>query len=213
MRAELELARSHEQTDWPAVAASVETEVERLGGLVDDLVLIARMSERRPATEAFAIADAVRDVGARRRSVPVRLEGSSGDLLDADGPSMPDIEVDGDPGAVRQALDHLVANAARHATSFVEISIDATPETVTVHVDDDGPGIAPADRERVLQRFVRLDEARSRDRGGSGLGLAVAAEVAAAHGGSVVIGERPGGGARVSMTVRRSRIPAQLAGA
>jgi signal transduction histidine kinase len=70
---------------------------------------------------------------------------------------------------------------------------------VVLTVDDDGPGIPDAERERVLQRFVRLDEARSRDDGGSGLGLAIVDEVARAHGGSVSISQSPLGGARIEV--------------
>ena len=68
-------------------------------------------------------------------------------------------------------------------------------------VDDDGPGIPEAERERALERFVRLDEARSRDEGGSGLGFAIVDEVVRTHGGSVVIiGQSPLGGARIEVT-------------
>jgi signal transduction histidine kinase len=204
MRAELEVARTQPDTDWPAVGRALEVEVERLRSLVDDLVLIARMSERCPVVERFSIADAVRDVGGRRRSVEVHL--------DLDGSVVPDLDVGGDPLAVRQALDHIVANAARHAASRVDVWVAVEADAVSIHVDDDGPGIAPADRQRVLCRFVRLDEGRSRDAGGSGLGLAVASEVAAAHGGRVTIGESPSGGARVSLTVSRARVLAPAPG-
>jgi signal transduction histidine kinase len=94
-------------------------------------------------------------------------------------------------------------NAARHARMAVGVSV-STDRTgwVEVVVDDDGPGIAPDDRTRVFERFVRLDDARARDGGGSGLGLAIVAEVIAAHGGSVAFEESPLGGARL-----RIRLP------
>ena len=68
-------------------------------------------------------------------------------------------------------------------------------------VADDGPGIPPAERERVLERFVRLDDARARDAGGSGLGLAIVAAIVAAHGGRVQVGAGPAGGAAVEVTL------------
>ena len=72
---------------------------------------------------------------------------------------------------------------------------------VVLRVDDDGPGIAVADRERVLERFVRLDEARSRQRGGAGLGLAIVRGVVETHGGRIVVGEADGGGARFDVVL------------
>jgi signal transduction histidine kinase len=75
---------------------------------------------------------------------------------------------------------------------------------VVLDIDDDGPGIDPADRERVKKRFVRLDEARTRDTGGSGLGLAIVAELVAAHHGSVEITGSPLGGARIEVRLPRS---------
>jgi signal transduction histidine kinase len=79
---------------------------------------------------------------------------------------------------------------------------------VRLRVDDDGPGIPEADRERVFERFVRLDDARARDDGGSGLGLAIVAELVAAHGGTVAITPSPIGGIRVEVTLPRLSDPA-----
>jgi signal transduction histidine kinase len=95
-----------------------------------------------------------------------------------------------------RALRNLGDNAARHATMRVALAVRTLDATVEVSVDDDGSGIPLADRERVLERFVRLDEGRARDAGGSGLGLAIVAEVVRAHGGSLRVAESPLGGAR-----------------
>ena len=73
-------------------------------------------------------------------------------------------------------------------------------------VADDGPGIAPADRDRVFERFVRLDTDRSRAAGGSGLGLAIVAEIVAAHQGRVTVGDRPGGGTVITVYLRDSEL-------
>ncbi len=206
IRTELEVARRDPEAAWEAVASTVLGEVDRLQSLVDDLLLLARINERGIASERFAVLDVIRDVAGRRREVPVTtaVVDAAGDWADA--PAAAPVLIVGDGQAVQRALDHVVANAARHAASRVEIVVDhaGLPGMIAIHVDDDGPGIAPADRERVLQRFERLDQARDRDAGGSGLGLAVAADVAAAHGGTVRIDDSPLGGARVTLTLRHN---------
>jgi signal transduction histidine kinase len=94
-------------------------------------------------------------------------------------------------------------NAARHASSRVGFALAERDGAAVLAVDDDGPGVPAADRERVLERFVRLDQARARDAGGSGLGLAIVAELVAAHGGAVRVADSPLGGARVEVTSPR----------
>ena len=99
-----------------------------------------------------------------------------------------------------------MANAARHAASAVRIEVAADGRRGRRScVDDDGPGIPVAKRDDVVRRFVRLDEGRARDGGGAGLGLAVTADVAAAHGGRLEIGDAPLGGARRSSAACRAR--------
>jgi signal transduction histidine kinase len=96
-------------------------------------------------------------------------------------------------------LRNLLENAARHASSRVELRVGVTDGDAVVTVADDGPGIPEEDRGRVFDRFVRLDSDRARSSGGAGLGLAIVAEVVAAHGGNVTIGDRPGGGMLVTV--------------
>ena len=103
--------------------------------------------------------------------------------------------VHGDIDALRRVLRNLGENAARHASSQIAIAVVERGGDVLLTVDDDGPGIPESERARVLERFVRLDEARSRDEGGSGLGLAIVDEVVRAHGGAVSISRSPLGGA------------------
>jgi len=106
--------------------------------------------------------------------------------------------VQGDPLALDRLVANLVDNAARHAARRVVVGLaEVESGAVILTVEDDGPGIPTRERERVFERFVRLDEARSRDDGGSGLGLAIVAAVARTHGATVTIDERPGGGTRV----------------
>ena len=110
-------------------------------------------------------------------------------------------EVIGDEQAVRRAVDHVVANAARHATSMARVTMRRRRRGVALDVDDDGPGIPAGRRDDVVRRFVRLDEGRVRDGGGAGLGLAVAADVVDAHGGPLLINDSPLGGTRVTLTL------------
>ena len=117
---------------------------------------VGRASRLRPSPGHI-----VRDVGSRRRRVPVEITFDGAD----------DHVVTGDETALSSAIDHLVANATRHAASGVALVLTRDAEHLRLTVDDDGAGIPPADRLRVLERFVRLDEARSRDGGGAGLGL------------------------------------------
>ena len=192
MRTELEVATRTETTyhcanDWTETSGVLIGELDRLQFLVDDLLLLARGDERGFTVRDVDVVDLVHDVAARRRRPDV--------IVSVDVDPERDTVVSGDRAALERALDHLVANAVRNASGRVGVSIDGR----AVHVDDDGPGIPADQRDAVVRRFVRLDEGRGRDSGGAGLGLAVASDVAAAHGGRLVITDSPLGGARVSM--------------
>ncbi|HTH04498.1 MAG TPA: ATP-binding protein, partial [Ilumatobacteraceae bacterium] len=102
-------------------------------------------------------------------------------------------------------VGNLLTNARRHAVEQVRVQLVESDGEVVLTVDDDGTGVAPADRERVYERFVRLDEARSTHDGGSGLGLAIAREIVVAHGGAIEMGTSPLGGARVTVHLPGSR--------
>ncbi len=107
------------------------------------------------------------------------------------------VRVTGDPHHLHRVLRNLVDNAARHARRTVSITLTKSGLVVA----DDGPGIPAADRDRVFDRFVRLDEDRSRRGGGAGLGLAIVRELVAAHGGTVTVGASPTGGAEFHVTL------------
>jgi signal transduction histidine kinase len=170
-------------------------EVDRMTSLVSDLLTLARSDE---GTRARRVEVDLDDVAAGeaagcarlRPEVSVRLEGEP-------------VRVLGDPGLLVRAVRNLVENAVRYATRQVVVRIGTQGAYATVVVEDDGPGIPAADRERVLERFVRLDEHRARQDGGTGLGLAIAAEVARAHGGSIEIGDTALGGAQVTLLLPR----------
>ena len=177
-RTQLEVAAAVDAgTPAGELATDVLLAVERLGRLVDDLLLLARLDEapRRPAEPVDLVALATEVVG---RYAAARVAVS----LD---PCDSDCVVRADPGAVRRVLTNLVDNAVRHARSAVRVSVGPGLLTVT----DDGPGIPAADRERVFDRFTRLDAARGRDQGGAGLGLAIVRQLVTAHGGTETLSD------------------------
>ena len=106
------------------------------------------------------------------------------------------------PDSFTRAIGNLVANALRHA-GHVEVTARHEGRWLTVTVEDDGPGIAPDDREEAFKPFVRLDTARNIDDGGTGLGLAIARDIARSHGGDILLSESALGGLRAMI-----RIPA-----
>jgi signal transduction histidine kinase len=104
-------------------------------------------------------------------------------------------EVTGSRGQLARVLANLLDNARRHAHERVTVTVRREGTWAVLGVADDGDGVAEADRERIFERFVRLDAARSRDDGGAGLGLAIARDVAVRHGGTLTAGAAPAGGA------------------
>ena len=113
------------------------------------------------------------------------------------------MRVRGDLRQLTHAVRNLFDNAARHAETRVVVSLDANGGGAILAVDDDGEGIPEGERHAIFERFVRLDESRGRSSGGAGLGLALVAEVARIHGGSVVAGESQLGGARLVLCLPR----------
>jgi signal transduction histidine kinase len=176
IRAQLDvaLATPTSSAQWRELAADVLQDIERVSRLAEDMLLLARL-----------------DSGATTRREVVDVAG----LLGLSGEAL---WVEADPVMLRRALDNLVTNAERHARREVEIQARGVEGLVVVTVDDDGPGIATPDRERVFERWLRLDDARARDDGGAGLGLAIARSIARSHGGDITIEDSPLGGVRAS---------------
>ncbi|HQZ33333.1 MAG TPA: HAMP domain-containing sensor histidine kinase [Ilumatobacteraceae bacterium] len=180
LRADLEISVTHpDRTDWLNVARDTLSDVERLQLLTEDLLALARLdaSTSRPqqAVDIAALArDAISDV--RRTDVHVTAHGLDNTMT-----------VQGDEAQLRRMLRNLVHNAEQHATTHLSIELTAQAHAVTLKVSDDGPGIAPQDRERVFERFVRLDDARTRDSGGTGLGLAIVHDIVLRHDGHIRI--------------------------
>lgn len=185
IRAQLETALQYpDDVDWPAVARIVLAEDERLDHLVGNLLAMARLEEGRlgPRSE-IDMDDLVMAQTHRMTGVRLDLSGVSGG------------RVWGNPDELTSVVRNLLDNAARHATSTVAVSVREEGPWVLVCVGDDGPGVPVDQRERVFERFARLQEGRSRDQGGTGLGLALSRRVAESHGGRIEVDDSPLGGA------------------
>jgi len=163
---------------------------------VEDLLVLARLDEPAGGRQVVDLVALAREVVASMRwPVPVRvdLSGASAGAGEGLGSDGGEVDVAVDPRAVRRAVANLVANAARHAAGEVVVRVTSEPGGAVLDVLDDGPGIPPADRERVFERFTRLDDARDRDAGGTGLGLSIARAAVERDRGSVRAEEPPGG--------------------
>ncbi|MFG3154397.1 sensor histidine kinase [Streptomyces sp. NPDC048219] len=179
LRTQLEVAAAH--PELLDLDGAVQDTV-RLQRLATDLLLLARLDAgERPADARVDLAALARAQAEGRAGVGVRAEGA--------------VAVAGSRGQLERVLANLLDNAQRHARSAVEVSVRREGGTAVAAVADDGEGVPAADRERIFERFVRLDAARSRDDGGAGLGLAIARDVAERHGGTLTVGDAPAGGA------------------
>lgn len=190
IRQHAEVVVAHpDRTTATELAEVVLAEQRRMQRLVEDLLLLARADEQVPFARApVDLDDLAFEEGHRLRSAT---------SLRVDTSKVGAARVHGDVDALRRVLRNLGENAARHASSRIDIALADRGGDVVLTVDDDGQGIPEPEHDRVLGRFVRLDEARSRDDGGSGLGLSIVDEVARAHGGSIKIEQSPLGGARI----------------
>ena len=204
MRQHSEVALAHPgRTTVNELAATVLAEDLRMQLLVENLLLLARADEGGLTLAEGDVVDLDDLVLAEAR----RLRDAT--ALEVDARAVCAGRVRGSAAQLRSLVGNLLDNAARHARAKVTISLkeeqdeQAGRSAVVLRVDDDGGGIAAADRGRIFERFVRLDNARSRDHGGAGLGLAIVAEVAGAHGGTVVATDGPRCGARFEV-----RLPA-----
>jgi signal transduction histidine kinase len=179
IQTQLEVALAHpEATDWEATAREILRETARMQRVVEDMLLLAQMDEDTvpPRREQVDLDELL--LGEARR---LRDRGR----VAVDASRVSGARVTGDRDQLTRVVRNLVANAERHAVAQVSLELRTIDGEAELVVADDGPGIPPADRERVFQRFTRLDEARGRGRGGAGLGLAIARQVVGAHGGAI----------------------------
>jgi signal transduction histidine kinase len=184
LRQYAEVARDYpDRIDAGELAGAVLDEGARLEAIVRSMLLLTRVDEHALDAHPVDLDDLVLAEAARLRTTT---------SLTVDTSGVGALRVSGDAALLAQLLRNLADNAARHADARVAFALGSG----LLAVDDDGPGIPPEERERVFERFVRLDEARSRDAGGSGLGLAIVRRIAEVHGGRVDVQESPLGGAR-----------------
>jgi two-component system OmpR family sensor kinase len=184
----------------------IESEGGRMGLLVEDLLLLARLDQQRPLAlkpvDLAAIAgDAVHDARtlAPDRTIALHLDESLSDVP----------VVRGDEGRLRQVVGNLVTNAVVHTPAGTRVTVELAEDpgdvgVLVLRVADDGPGMEPADAARAFERFYRADASRNRSAGGTGLGLSIVDSLVAAHGGSVHLDTAAGLGTTVTVRLPRS---------
>ncbi|MFD0422016.1 sensor histidine kinase [Streptomyces parvus] len=193
LRTQLEVAEAHpELLDLPGAVA----DTVRLQVLAADLLLLARLDAgEKPGGGTVELGALVREEVSQRTGdrIAVAVEAPEGGAF----------EVNGSRGQLSRVIGNLLDNAQRHADGSVAVSVAADGRGVRVEVRDDGAGVPEEERERIFERFVRLDDARSRDDGGAGLGLAIARDVAARHGGTLTVHRAAEGGAAFRLWLPR----------
>ena len=182
-------------------AGRMQTEAGRLSELVQDVIDLSRLQGHDPlrAPELVRLDDVVGEavdrarLAAESKNIAIGVGGAHGVLVRGDGQQLV------------MALGNLVDNAVRHSPADTRVSLavrrvdGGPPELAEISVSDEGPGIPDADRERIFERFYRVDSARSRDTGGTGLGLAIAKHVALGHGGEVTLWSAEGAGSTFTL--------------
>lgn len=202
LRLQLEVAQRLDQSEaMRELTDDALIDVDRLAHLIDDLLALARSDERggvhsRLPVRLVSLAETV-TAGYRDARVPVTVQPSD------------EVSVLGDPDGLHRVLVNLIDNALRYASSSVSVAVTVRPPAgagfadAVLTVSDDGPGVPASKRERVFDRFYRLDTARSRAEGGTGLGLSIVREIVTAHGGTVVLRDNePGLIVEISLPVQ-----------
>jgi signal transduction histidine kinase len=188
----LEVAAAHPATvDRPTLVQQLLTAHRRLNTLVDDLLTLANLDAKAP-----------------RRHKPTDLAAILTDCLDHTPDDARRVHADiagpvivtGNQAQLGRLITNLLDNALRHAHSQVRVTLSATDTTAVLTIADDGPGVPPGSRERIFERFIRLDPDRNRAQGGTGLGLALVKEITTAHAGTVQVDDT-NTGAQFTVTV------------
>lgn len=198
LRVQLEAAQQDPAgVPLPELLETTLVQVDRLETVTDDILCLARLPNCAPAewrqVDLAALVKA--ELAQRTDRRPVRLRITHGAIVTAV------------PSQIGRLLTNLLNNAQRHTRRVVCVEVRVDPAAVEIAVSDDGPGIPEADRERVFQRFTRLDDARRLDSLGTGLGLAIARDIAKAHQGTLSVEESTAGGARFVLRLPRVRQP------
>jgi signal transduction histidine kinase len=192
IRTELEVNLAYpDHVDWTDVGREILDDTIRLQRLVDDLLLLASADasaldddRREPLDlDEIVLAEARRARNRTNKQIDTRAVSGA--------------QVTGNPDQLTRVVQNLLDNAARYAASTITVTLSESGSHAVLSVADDGPGVAPDERERIFERFARDDAGRSRGAGGTGLGLAISREVVAAHGGAIEL--EPGPGARFTV--------------
>src|SRR3954447_13055950 len=196
-----ELYRQGAARDVELLMSRIESESRRMGLLVEDLLLLARLDAQRPLeqrrVDLLTLAtDAVHDA---QSIAPARVIAM--DVFD--GPGTP--EVLGDEARLRQVLGNLVANALQHTPepARIVVRVGTDDDNAVLEVADEGPGMSADDAHRIFERFYRTDSSRDRASGGTGLGLSIVDSLVYAHGGTVTVATAPGRGCRFTVKLPR----------
>jgi signal transduction histidine kinase len=202
--AQVTLSRDRTGAEYRESVEVMLEEAVRMGRIVDDMLTLARADagelplERAPVYLDEVVADATRTARplAEQRGIALDVE-----------PSPEAVEIVGDEDLLRRAVLNLVDNAIKYTEPGGSVRARAVCDghEARVEVEDTGQGITPADRERIFDRFYRVDKARSRDAGGAGLGLSIVRWAAEAHGGRVDLASEPGTGSRFALVIPRPR--------
>ena len=201
-RTQLEVSLAHPaSTDWPATAAELLRDSDRMERIVADLLYLARTDAVPPLPPKGLVDldDIVLDETNRARS-------HSRVRIDTAGVSAAPVRGSGEE--LRRMTRNLLDNAVRHARQVVRVELQATTEHVVLTVEDDGPGVPAEQADKIFERFVRLEDARGHEHGGTGLGLAIVHAIVVRHHGGVAL-EPAGAGARL---VVRLPMPARVRG-
>lgn len=183
--------------DVPRFAGLIHQESQAMRALIDDVLTLSRLDELPPDAAVIASVEvlsvAQRAAGrltklADERAISVQVKGAP-------------VTVMGNEGLMEQMLHNLIENAIRYNDEggHVWVEVDGSSEGVTVRVADDGPGIPEAKREKIFERFYRLEKSRSKETGGTGLGLAIVKHGAQRHGGTIEVGGKEGEGATFTL--------------
>lgn len=196
-----ELYRQGAATDIEMLMNRIESESRRMGLLVEDLLLLARLDQQRPLEQhrvdlLMLASDAVHDARSTAPKRDITME-----ILD--GPGTP--EVLGDEARLRQVLGNLVSNALQHTpeSACIAVRVGTADDNAVLEVCDEGPGMSTDDAKRVFERFYRTDSSRARTSGGTGLGLSIVDSLVYAHGGTVSVITAPGRGCTFKVCMPR----------
>ena len=196
IRTEIEVDLAQRQTADPfATHRVVLEETTALQQLIDDLLLLAR-SDARQLVQPKGVID-LDDVVLKE----VKQQRTNSTRVTIDAQQVSGAAVVADADQMTRVVRNLLSNAIRHAASTVVVSLTETEHSIELSVSDDGPGVPLSDRDRIFERFTRLDEARHQNDGGSGLGLAIVKDIVEHHNGTVSCSSNHPTGARIAVTI------------